>query len=489
MSQGNLIAYAAVFGWPLVAFYLYSRLPLARATVWTILAGYLFLPIGVGLNLPVIPTFNKNTIPALAALAGCVFIARRPMKFFRGIGLAELLITIIIIGPFITSLLNTDPIVIGKEVLPGVGAYDAGSAAMAEFLTLLPFFLARNYLRSSEDSAEILRVLVMAGLAYSLLMLIEVRMSPQVNRWIYGFSSHSIIGEIRDGGFRPVVFLRNGLMVAFFAMTAVVASTALWRTGVKILRWPAGPVVAYLGVVLLLCKTLSALVYGAVLVPLVRWASPRLQLRIACIFVVIALAYPMLRVAHLVPAQEIVQVASSVSEKRAQSMNVRFSWEERLLAHAMERPWFGWGRFGRSRVYSEETGQDLSITDGWWIIVLGTFGIAGFIGRFGLLGYSVLRAAKMLKYVQSPKEAIWYATLALLAAINMIDLLPNASVTPWLWLVTGALLGRAEAIYAAARQRRAAVSQPGAVLGSHAEAANSAFRRISAERVEGPRGR
>jgi len=35
----------------------------------------------------------------------------------------------------------------------------------------------------------------------------------------------------------------------------------------------------------------------------------------------------------------------------------------------------------------------------------------------------------------------------------MIDLLPNASLSPWTWLLAGALLGRAEQLYALAHQR------------------------------------
>ena len=125
-----------------------------------------------------------------------------------------------------------------------------------------------------------LRVLVVAGLFYSLPMLFEVRMSPQLHTWIYGYFPHSFLQQMRDGGFRPVVFIGHGLGVAFFAMTTVVAAAALWRTRARVFRLPAGAITAYLGVVLLLCKSLGSLVYAAVAVPLVRFASPRMQLRL-----------------------------------------------------------------------------------------------------------------------------------------------------------------------------------------------------------------
>ena len=80
-----------------------------------------------------------------------------------------------------------------------------------------------------------------------------------------------------------------------------------------------------------------------------------------------------------------MSLVSLVSDDRARSLEFRFINEDRLLGRASERPLAGWGRFGRNRVYDEEGGYDVSVTDGRWIIVLGQFGILGFIAEFGLL--------------------------------------------------------------------------------------------------------
>jgi hypothetical protein len=449
----NLVAYFALAVWPLVALYLYSRLPIAQATLWTILGGYLLLPAGMDIKFKMIPAFNKDTIPNLAALLGCALNARRLPKFFHGFGIAGALVLPVVIGPFITSLLNGDPIQIGDTALPGVGAYDAGSASIYEFIFILPLFLGRQFLRGADDNAQILRIMAVAGLAYSLPMLFEVRMSPQLSIWIYGYTPQSLGIEFRNGGFRPVVFLTNGLLVAFFAMTATVAAAALWRVQRRVGRFRPDLVTTYLSMILVLCKTGAALAYGAVLVPLVRWASPRLQLRVACLLVSIALAYPMLRTADLFPTHAMVSAAGAVSADRGQSLLTRFVEEDQLLEHALQRPWFGWGRYGRSRLYHSENGADRSRTDGYWIITLGTFGFVGFFAKFGLLGLAVFRAAKTLKFAQSTREAAYLAALALIVAINIVDLLPNASISPWTWLLVGALFGRAEALYAASRRR------------------------------------
>jgi hypothetical protein len=451
----NWIAYVALLIWPLVALYLYSRLPIGRATLWTILGAYLLLPVGAEIKFAGIPAFNKESIPNLAALICCVLSAGRLPKFFRGLGIVEVLLLALLIGPFITSMLNTDPIRIGTTFLPGVDDYEALSAATAQFiLCIVPFLLGRQYLRGSEDNIDILRVMVIAGLAYSLPMLFEVRMSPQLHTWIYGyFPGGGFSEEIRDGGFRPVVFLRHGLFVAFFAMTTSVAAAALWRTQTRIGPWASGWITGYLSFVLVLCKTASALVYGVVLVPLVRWASPRVQLTVASIVVSIAVAYPILRVTDLFPTAFLVEVAAVVSTDRAASLKTRFDNEDKLLQHAWQRPWFGWGRFGRNRVYEGWEGADNSITDGTWIVTLGIFGLVGFVAEFALLALAVFRAARALKFVPTARESGYLAGLALIVAINIVDLLPNSSISPWTWLLVGALLGRAEMLRASTRQR------------------------------------
>src|SRR5262249_41129920 len=124
--------------------------------------------------------------------------------------------------------------------------------------------------RETRDTADILRVLVIAGLAYSPLMLFEIRMSPQLHILFYGYLPHKFIQTVRGEGFRPVVFLGHGLLVAFFAMTSFVAAAAFWRTRTRIARLSPASVGAYSSVLLAFCQTGGAIVYGIVLVPLVR---------------------------------------------------------------------------------------------------------------------------------------------------------------------------------------------------------------------------
>ena len=417
----------------------------------------LLLPVGASIKFEMIPALDKSSIPSLAALLGCMMATCRLPRIFHGFGLPEILICLLVISPFITSELNTDPIRIEMIDLPGSSHYDGGSAVIAQLLFVLPFFLGRQLLRNAEDTEEVMRVLVAAGLFYSLPVLFEIRMSPQLHTWIYGYFPHSFGQQVRDGGFRPVVFLGHGLLVAFFVMTTVVAAAALWRTESRVHRLPAGAITAYLSAVLVLCKTLSAALYGAVLAILVRLTGPRLQVRIALLLVIVTLLYPTLRTIDLFPTRALLEFATSFSADRAQSLEFRLNNEDQLLERAWQRIMFGWGRFGRNRVYDPETGKDLSVTDGRWIITLGVFGFAGFLAEFGLLALPVWRAASALKFTESLREQIFLSALALIVAISLVDLLPNASLSPWTWLLAGVLLGRTEALRADALAPRTPV--------------------------------
>jgi hypothetical protein len=195
---------------------------------------------------------------------------------------------------------------------------------------------------------------------------------------------------------------------------------------------------------LVLCKSAGSLTYGVVGGLIMRFASPRLQIKVAIALVSIGLLYPTLRAADVFPTTTLVNFANLIDPDRASSLKYRFDNEDLLLARASQRFWFGWGRYGRSRVYAADTGSDVSVTDGAWIITLGSFGIIGFLAQFGLLALPVFRAGRCIKNLNSKNEALFVAALAVIVGLSVIEQLPNASISPWTWLLAGALLGRTE---------------------------------------------
>ncbi len=182
------------------------------------------------------------------------------------------------------------------------------------------------------------------------------------------------------------------------------------------------------------------------------------QLLFAAIVAGCILVFPILRGSGLVPVDTLVSWSSAISQDRAESLAFRFRNEDILLARANEKPLSGWGGYGRNRVFDDETGRDVSVTDGMWIITIGTWGWIGYISQFGLLIIPTIFLA-----VRRRELEVSYATagLALMLAANLLDMIPNATLTPVTWLIGGALAGRYSLAMAAARRRPPRSARPG----------------------------
>lgn len=439
----NLIAFAALFLWPLVTAALFRRLPPGRALIAALLAGYLLLPPApAGIDLPVLPPFDKDTIPALSALV-MVLILHRPGLTLLPQGRAvRLLIGVYLAAPVATVLANGDPVFWGPRVLPGLQLREALGAVMQQAITLSPFLLARHFLSRTEDQRDLLMALMIGGLVYSVPMLVEMRLSPQVNIWVYGYFQHSFAQMMRGDGYRPIVFLYHGLWVAFYAMTAAVAAGALVRGTKGRAKVTLAAAALYLALLLVLCKSLGALAMGAAVVPLLFLAGRRTQVLVAAALAVAALCYPAAKLGGLLPEDRILAAIARFSAERAFSLEFRLGMESLLIDRAMERPLFGWGLWGRNLIYDVTDGRMLVIPDGRWVLTIGVLGITGFIAEFGLLTLPLLLLARQVQRGRDPGP--WTGAVALIVAVNLVDMVPNATLTPLTWLFAGAALGFAE---------------------------------------------
>lgn len=435
-----------LFSWPLITFLIFRRVDLVRAVLISLIAGYLLLPtLVVALDLPLLPALNKNTIPALSTLfCALYFSAQQPTyasttSFIPRSIFANLMILGLFVGTFLTVLTNGDTLVFGDRVLPGQRPYDGFSVALLTLMLTLPFFLGHKYLAHPDSHRVFLKILVVAGLLYSLLALYEIRFSPQLNNNIYGFHALNFAQQVRFGGFRPIVFLGHGLQLAiFFGMVLLAAVGMLWLKGEKS-RGKYLFAVAWMLMVLILSKSLGAISIAAVLIPLTFLATTRMRLIAISVISVTIMVYPILRGGNYIPTDRILAVAESISPDRAASLSVRLRNEDLLLEKANQRPAFGWGAWGRSRVYDTETGRDRSTTDGGWIIQIGTGGWTRYLSIFGLLCFPTLLLLLKFRRLKIGPETSF---LALVLTANVIDLIPNAGQTPITWMLAGALWGR-----------------------------------------------
>ena len=459
LASPNIIAYLMLCVWPVVAWTLWTRLDPARALIWTILGGYLILPPIAALSLPVVPDLDKFSIPSLTALLFALMLRRDKIGFDPGTTPGRILIAMFVLSPFATVLTNGEPIEIEAGDIQGLRIYDSVAAVANQAIAILPFFLARRYLASAQAMRAVLVALVAAGFAYSGPMLVEVVMSPQINVWVYGFFQHDFGQTMRGGGFRPVVFLPHGLWVAFFAVMCVAAALTQLRAAPADQRPKYTVAVVYLALLLVICKSAGPMLYGLALAPMILLVGRRAQVMIAAVLAVIVMAYPLLRGAHLVPVDQIVDFARSLNPERAHSLAFRIDNEERLLARAAEKPWFGWGGYARGLIHDPVTGRVLTIGDGAWIITLGMRGWMGYIAEFGLLLLPLLMLAREAWGRAGRSLSPYVAAVALVLAVNAVDLLPNATLIPFTWLLAGAVFGAAEQLRSArVRDLRAAVT-------------------------------
>lgn len=451
----NPVAYAALVFWPLVTLALFRFLPPGRALIAAILAGYLLLPPQPAvLDLPLVPDLGKEEMAALSAAFVAVAIHRPGLELLPRSILARWLIALYVLSPLGTILTNLEPLVFGPLFLPGLGLREGMSAVILQGITVTPFLLARHFLARPEDQRDLLLALMVGGLIYSLPVLAEIRLSPQINTLVYGYFQHSFEQMMRDGGFRPIVFLYHALWVAFYLMTALVAATAITRSMTGRARMLMLGVVGWLALTLVLGKSYASIFYAIALVPVVLFTSPRLQLHIAAVIAVVALAYPLARSIDIIPTDRIVALAGELGPDRAHTLKYRFDNESVLAARAWEKPVFGWGQWGRNHLFAASDGEMLTVTDGQWVLVFGIFGFAGLLGTFGLLALPVLGVWWRRRDIIQGEGALWTAALALMLAVNMFDLLPNATITPLTWLFAGTVLGALERLPKRIHDRR-----------------------------------
>ncbi|SDD24503.1 hypothetical protein [Ruegeria marina] len=451
----NPVAYLMLMLWPLVCVALFVRLPVRHAIIWGILGGYLILPPVAELDLPLIPSLNKDSIASVATFLACLVIARQAVPLLPRARPVRVLVAAFILCAVPTVLTNREPLIFevlaGSEPIrfitnqiPGLGLRDLLSIMIGQVIVLLPFFLGRAHLSDENGLRAIILGLAVAGLAYSLPSLFEINFAPVINIFVYGFFQHDFSQMIRDGGFRPIVFLPHGLWLAFFMVTALISAAALARASQDNERLKWGMATLYLALVLNACKSLAALMYGMALVPVVLFLRRKMVIRLALAIALLAITYPALRNLGLIPLDAILEKAAGISAERAQSLEFRFTNEELLLDRAHDKPWFGWGGWGRNLELDPETGMIISIPDGAWIIVFGTFGWLGYIAQMGLLAAPIIMAALHIR--KTPPESVSdaLAPIAVILAATMTDMLLNATLTPFTWLCAGAVVGYIE---------------------------------------------
>jgi len=435
----NDFAYTALLIWPIVSLVLYQKFPLITATFWTIVGGYLLLPVGVEFDFPLIPALDKNSIPAVLAFVGCKYKANKKITFLPPPGIERKLIIMLFLGSILTVLTNSDPVVELNRNISGLSVHDTLSTMLSHWLMLIPFILGMQIIKTRKDQLHFIRLLIIAGLWYSVLIIFEIRMSPQLHTWLYGFFPHSWIQQIRYGGFRPVVFLGHGLWVSVFILTILGSIISLSKLKLRSFKFTDSLIIAYFLFLLIMAKGVGSIILGIILLIAMTFLRQDKVLKISSLLALTAILYPLLCILEIFPHKYLLDAIGSVDVSRAASLKYRFDQEAALLERASQKIMFGWGGWGRNRL------ED-SITDGYWVILVGKYGLTGFSAIFGLMFSSIYRASKICILDAKKNEIQYISGITLTLALLMIDQIPNASINPILWLLMSISCGRAQNI-------------------------------------------
>ena len=335
------MANLALMIWPLVALMFFAGLGRERGLIWATVVGYLFLPETTAFDLPLLPAYDKLSALSFGLVLGAVLYRDRrswpamaphvdDSRFFRTLLIG--LFVVFSIAALFTIINNGNTLVNGPRVRSGLSMRDLVSMVSGPMILMVPFFLAWRWLSDEVHHREILLAIMILGLGYSLLALIEIRLSPQINVWVYGFFPHDWRQHIRGGGFRPVVFLRHGLWLGIFLLMAVMAAFALFRytkSGQRVVYLMAG---IWLLAVLLVSRNLGVAMLVVMFLPCLLFLPRVLQVHITMLVTILFLAYPAVRQNNLLPLDGFLNFVSSIDAARAQSLEFRLRNEDEILA-------------------------------------------------------------------------------------------------------------------------------------------------------------
>lgn len=413
----------ALFGWPLLALLVFSKLPPRQAIIILFLAGWMFLPPRGSFKLPGIPIYNKTSATTLSILLGVVIFDLKTLLALRP-HWGDIPVIAYCFCPFISSMTNQ------------LGVYDGVSAVFQEVVTWgIPYVLGRAYLNSLDAFKALARMLFIGGLIYCPFCWYEIRMSPQLNRYVYG---QVIIGgneyneEMGAWGSRPRVFMGTGLALGMFMTAACLSGIWLWYTGAirQLGGFGAGMLVVFLLITAIMSKNMGAtalLLFGITTLFSIRYLGNGVLVYLLIAAAPLFICY---RATGKWSADTMVSIASAIHERRGASLQDRIYNDTILAEKALQRPVFGWGGWGRARIYRED-GKDISITDGLWIIVLGNTGI------FGLAALNAMLLIPPLMFLRRYPARSWThpavasaATLTIMVVLYMIDNLFNDMFNP-----------------------------------------------------------
>jgi len=431
LPAGNALVPLMMYGWIPIVLYIYLRHPAQRAVIICFILATLFLPVA-SINFPGIPDITKMSATSYGILLATAIYDSQRFSNFRFSWLDIPILLWAAVSPFMSSITND------------LGPYDGFSAALGGIVTWgTPYFLGRLYLGSLEGMKQLAIGIFVGALVYVPLCWYENRTYSSLHVLVYGVNTgRDAAQSFRYGGYRAQVFMEHGLMLGVWLMTACLMGMVLWKTGIVKRFWnmPIGLLMTILLLTFVASRSTGAyalFLFGAVIM-FIAWRFRNIWI----VWVLIAgiCYYLYLGASGTFPKTQILGSLSQVfNPDRVASLQFRFDNEEILGAKARQRMLFGWGGFGRNRVF-DEMGEDTTVTDSLWIIAFGINGV------FGLATMTASILLPCIAFFVRYPARLWNnpnvapaAALAVCIVLYMLDCVLNAMVNPIFMLAAGGL--------------------------------------------------
>ncbi len=429
----SILVPLALLGFVPFGLLLFAFLPARRAVAAIWILGWVFLPPAAKYPLPGLPDYTKFHAIALTALIGSLIFDGKTYIKFRP-AWYDLPALAFMLFPFMSSITND------------LGVNDALSSIFNNFiLWYAPYFLGRLYFSDLAGIRE-LALWILAGTILCIpLCIIEMKFSPQLNRWVYGYHQHPAFDQTRRyGGWRPMLFMQHGLMVGLWMSVGTLIATVMWMSGSlkRFLMLPISVWAVTLGLTTVMCRSFGALALLAIGLLVASIAKQARVPLLVLTFTLLPVGYVTTRGTGLWDGSELVSLSNSIAgAQRGGSLEFRMKSENALIHHALKQPMFGWGGWNRNRPDRRDTGHFVA-TDGLWVITLGQRGLMGliafmmifllppmlFLWRWGMVGIAHPWLASAMAMC-----------LAMLMFIN--DSLFNSMINPIYTVAAGGLSG------------------------------------------------
>lgn len=437
----NTFVPIAMFGSVIVYFILFMIFPKRKAFLISFFGAWLFLPVYTYV-FEGVPDLSKIFVVCMGIMSAVFIFDWQRIISFRP-RLIDIPIVLWCLLPFASSYTNK------------LGLYDGFSEALGQtVLWGIPYFLGRIYFNNWDDMRALAKAIVISGLVYVPFLLYEMRFAPRLHNDIYGYHQAPFDQAVRFGFYRPTVFMRHGLMVAFWMMTVTLLCVWLWHS--KTFRkfapsWlpfeiPFGVIPLGFGFLTIFLVSANAWLWmsgGLFITFLIFQLKARWPIGILMLFIIF---YVFTQGSGLWPTELTVDFATGLfGSERAQSLEFRYDNEELLTEKARERALFGWAGWGRQLVVPEWGSP--TIPDSLWVIQFGKFGAIG----LGSLMLTIFLPAIVLMFKYNPR--IWghpnlapVVGMCLILILYMVDGLLNQMVNPLFMVINGAILGTFSAV-------------------------------------------